>query len=170
MSMTPENTATTWRDLADQLTPEQIAELKDSERGYNYRAVMPKSWWGTEPRSHAEITALMLHRAQLYAAHNLDASVSGGVPLPAGGVFGYIWEGDDPIRVVWGPHRGIIDAEVTVWTTAIQQADGRIAPEYPEPPQVHIETYWEDGLTSAQAREMAAVLLEAADELDAWAR
>jgi hypothetical protein len=29
---TPDDTARTWRDLADQLTPEQIAILEDHER------------------------------------------------------------------------------------------------------------------------------------------
>jgi hypothetical protein len=31
---TPDNTATSWRDIADQLTPKQIAELERSEQGY----------------------------------------------------------------------------------------------------------------------------------------
>ena len=36
---TPDNTATSWRDLADQLTPEQIAELEYCEREKILRAV-----------------------------------------------------------------------------------------------------------------------------------
>lgn len=32
MNTTPNNNATTWRDLADQLTPEQIAEIEYCER------------------------------------------------------------------------------------------------------------------------------------------
>ena len=33
MSMTPEN-ATSWRHIAEQLTPKQVAELERSEQGY----------------------------------------------------------------------------------------------------------------------------------------
>jgi hypothetical protein len=33
MNTTPDDNATTWRDLSDQLTPEQIAELEYCERG-----------------------------------------------------------------------------------------------------------------------------------------
>src|ERR1700738_2678126 len=32
MTTTPDNTATTWRDLADQLTPEQVARYERFER------------------------------------------------------------------------------------------------------------------------------------------
>jgi hypothetical protein len=92
------------------------------------------------------------------------------IPLPPGAVFGDVWEGDDPERVIMGLNRGITDSDVIVWTTAIQRADGRVAPEQPEPPHVHIQTTWEDGLNSDQARELAAALLEAAAELDRWAR
>ncbi|MGO9151757.1 hypothetical protein [Mycobacterium sp.] len=90
------------------------------------------------------------------------------VPLPAGAVFGNIWEGDDPERVITGPNRGITDSDVFVRTTAIQRADGRIDVEPNEPPLVHIEGDT-DGLNSDQVRELATVLLEAAAEMDGWA-
>jgi hypothetical protein len=41
--------------------------------------------------------------------------------------------------------------------------DGRV-----EPPHVYVETDSDRGLTSAQARELSAVLLEAATEIDGW--
>jgi hypothetical protein len=68
-----------------------------------------------------------------------------------------------------GPNRGITDTEVTVHTAAIQSADGRITSQ-PEPPLVHISSgrYQALILTSDQVRELAAVLLEAADEMDRW--
>ena len=92
------------------------------------------------------------------------------VPLPDGAVFGDIWEGDDPERVVTGPRRGITDAETIIWTSAIQRADGRIAPEHPDRPLVHIDQCADIGLNSDQARELASVLLETADEVDRWAQ
>ena len=88
------------------------------------------------------------------------------VPLPAGAVFGDLWEGDYPERVIWGPNRGITDSGVIIWTSAMQRTDGRIYAES-EPPRVHIEG--DVDLSSDQARELSAVLLEAAAELDGWA-
>jgi hypothetical protein len=40
----------------------------------------------------------------------------------------------------------------------------------PEPPLVHFQHNTDSGLNSDQCRELAAVLLEAAAELDRWAR
>src|ERR1700730_13781592 len=87
------------------------------------------------------------------------------VPLPAGAVFGDIWEGDDPERVVWGANRGITDSDLIIWTSAMQRTDGRIYSES-EPPKVHVDGGVD--LNSDQARELAAALLEAAAELDGW--
>jgi hypothetical protein len=53
MSMTPDNTAQTRRDLTDELTPEQIARLEQSERQYRHNALrrrlLHKSVWESEP-------------------------------------------------------------------------------------------------------------------------
>jgi hypothetical protein len=89
------------------------------------------------------------------------------VPLPAGAVFGDVWEGTDPERVIQWPHRGVTDSDAIIRMTAIQRADGRIASE-PEPPLVYIQHNTDSGLNSDQARELAAALLEAAAEMDAW--
>jgi hypothetical protein len=92
------------------------------------------------------------------------------VPLPAGAVFGDVWEGIDPKRVIMGPNRGVTDSDAYIWTTAIQRTDGRIE-DGPEPPQVHIEADTDyAGLNSDQCREMASLLLEAAAQLDGWLR
>jgi hypothetical protein len=90
------------------------------------------------------------------------------VQLPTGAEHGDTWEGPGPRRVIMGPDCRITDSDVYIWTSAIQHADGRIAPENPEPPYVHIEETGDVGLNSDQARELAAVLLEAAAELDRW--
>jgi len=37
-----------------------------------------------------------------------------------------------------------------------------------EGPEVHIHVCGDDGLSPAQARELAAMIVEAADELDGW--
>lgn len=58
--------------------------------------------------------------------------------------------------------------DLAVWTTAGQTADGSIDVDQ-EPPTIRIDILWECGLTSVQARELAAVLIEGADELDLWA-
>jgi hypothetical protein len=166
MSMTPEN-ALSWRELSDQLTAEPIAELERSEQGYRYRATQPKPCWSTEPRSDTDIGRLLLQRAQKAASDNLHDVLFADVALPAGAVFGDAWEGDDLKRIVMGPDRGITDSGVIVWTSAVQSAQGRITSEQPEPPQVHIEG-GALGLNSDQARELASVLLEAADEMDSW--
>jgi hypothetical protein len=54
-----------------------------------------------------------------------------------------------------------------VWTTAGQSADGCIDVDQ-EPPTIRIDILWERGLTSGQARELAAVLIEGADQIDRW--
>jgi hypothetical protein len=89
------------------------------------------------------------------------------VPPPVGAVFADIWEVEDPLqRLVIGAYRGVTGLVTHVWTSAIQWADGGIA-QQPDPPRVHIGGDIE--LSSDQARELAAALLEAADEIDQWA-
>jgi hypothetical protein len=56
-----------------------------------------------------------------------------------------------------------------VWTAATQFADGTLDVDR-DPPTVNIDgLIWEHGLSSAQAPELAATLIEAADEVDGWA-
>jgi hypothetical protein len=75
-----------------------------------------------------------------------------------------------PYRVV-GADRGVTDHRVCVSTAAIQWADGsiddgRMMARCPELLDGITEAI--SGLNSDQARELAAALLEAADELDGW--
>jgi hypothetical protein len=171
MSMTPENTARAWRDIADQLTPEQIAELKDSEQGYRYRATLPKPGWSTEPRSDTDISRLLLSRAQRDAARNLDAAMIGNVPDPAGAV--KVCEWDDPgtpdaFRLFWGATREVElqdGAAIEVVTRGTQSADGCV-----EERGILIYGGSDDVMTTESARQLAAALLEAAGDIERCSR
>jgi hypothetical protein len=94
------------------------------------------------------------------------------VPLPAGVAAVFDWRPNDPLsyRVVLGAVRGVTDHNVVVHTSAIQFADGRIDDGGIVAPSVTISHACFDGrgLSSTQARELAARLLEAAAELDGW--
>lgn len=95
---TPENAAHTWRDLADQLTSDQITRLEESERGYRERAQVPKQSWSTEPRSTRDIDALLLRLARAHARDNLVTAMVGPVPLPAGAEpWEGPWQENDPL-------------------------------------------------------------------------
>ena len=57
-----------------------------------------------------------------------------------------------------------------MWSTAVQWSNGIIDDGRVEAPSISVDIDgWENGPTSAQARELAAVLLECADEVDRWA-
>lgn len=90
------------------------------------------------------------------------------VPIPAGTTVGSDFEeyGDD-CRSISGANRVVADSSVSVWTAAEQQRDGT----------VHLGRVGIDDdrtqlltLSADEARALAAVLIEAADELDGWQR
>jgi hypothetical protein len=92
------------------------------------------------------------------------------VAVPAGAVHADEWEDDDPqpYRIVTGARRGITDRDLIVWTSALQRQDGSLDVDR-DPPTVNLGAVsWERGLTAGQARELAALLVEAADEIDGW--
>jgi hypothetical protein len=65
-------------------------------------------------------------------------------------------------------NRGVQGQGLTVWTSATQFANGALDVDR-DPPTVNVDGLsWEYGLSSGQARELAAVLVESADELDRW--
>ena len=74
MTTTRDNNATTWRDLADQLTPEQISGLEGCERRFNTDGV------ADDPRAQASLLGF----ARQYAEHNLIDAAYTDVPLPPG--------------------------------------------------------------------------------------
>jgi hypothetical protein len=81
------------------------------------------------------------------------------------------WQNDSPLpyQVLFGELRSIngVDIDyVSVQPSAIQFSDGRIDDgSVHEPPHVYLG---DDGLSAAQARALAAVLTQAADEVDRW--
>lgn len=72
-------------------------------------------------------------------------------------------------RIVSGPRHCLPGREdFTVTATAAQLRDGSIDDgEFIEPPQVYLDAP-ERGLTAAQARSLAGLLLDAAEQLDGW--
>ncbi len=95
------------------------------------------------------------------------------VAPPTGAVIVDDWQQDDPhpYRVVIGAERTVTDHKVRVSSSAVQWADGRVDDGRIEAPQIYVfELDESNPLHSDQTRELAAVLLEAADEIDGWAK
>jgi hypothetical protein len=88
------------------------------------------------------------------------------IPLPAGADFGGTWDPDGH-RDVFGIDRTVTDHKVRLYSFVSQSTDGAI-----ELACVVVADGEREGfdLNSDQARELAAVLLEAAAELDGWTR
>jgi hypothetical protein len=68
-------------------------------------------------------------------------------------------------RIIHVPNYGE-GFDVTVWASAMQWADGSIDDGRIEAPCISVDVAWEAGLSSEQARELAAVLIEAAGQID----
>jgi hypothetical protein len=139
------DSATTWRELADQLRPEQIAELDGWERG-GYAA------------------ASVLFTARVWAAENMsDAAMFGHIAPPPDAAKCYGWQpGDGELwsRAWEGPQHRV--AAVTFYVSGRQFGDGNC-----ERGEIIVEvTGTPRALTPAQARELADDLLAAAGEID----
>jgi len=94
------------------------------------------------------------------------------VPVPAG-TTADDWQRGDPMpyRFVFGANRGITDHTVCISTASVQWADDSIDDGQIEAPSASFlngDTEVISGLNSDQLRELAALILEAADELDRW--
>jgi hypothetical protein len=152
----PDKPAETWRDLTDQLTAEQIAELE-----YCEREQLPPGIAGPQGQ---------LNCARAMAQRNLVQAMCAGIATPTDAV-------DQPGDwEKWGDGYGrMYSAAATrasearsmrgerLWLVdifGVQFEDGRI--ERNITAQVDDEP-----MTAADARRLAAALIEAADELDA---
>lgn len=149
MNTTHDDTATTWRDLSDQLTERQIAEFTQHEAAY------------PDERKY------MLMEARSYAEQNLNDRLHfGHIEKPEGATKTYLAEQSADgrwFREFAGTSRVV--AGVTVYLDGKQFADGTVARELtigvddlPSGPGGRV--------SSAEARAIAARLVEAADELD----
>jgi hypothetical protein len=155
VTRTHDDDATAWRDLADQLTPEQISGLEGCERRFNTDGV------ADDPRAQASLRGF----ARQYAEHNLVDAAYADVPLPAGASTDSEGWGKD--LKLGGYRRSLLwrsdgePGEVSVDIDGWQRLDGSFTR--------HISLWGADeggALTSTQARRIAAMLLDAADELE----
>ena len=162
MSIAPEYPAA-WRDLSRELTTRQISGLEAIERDLDGGEVRR----GGDELSDFEKASLLVRLARKDVVSNVWAVMLAEVKPPAGAVPAD-WEGDGPHRAVFGADRCIDGHRAEVQTTAFQLADGRVDDgSLVEAPTVTVADAVD--LSSRQAREVAAALLQAADEIDGWA-
>lgn len=149
MSTIHDNTATTWRDLADQLTPAQAARLESVEHMELPASAADRAW-------------MLLDQAREHARDNLaDTMRFGHITEPAGASYLWHWEQDDSgqwFREFAGTARkaGCFDVSVggrqysdgSVFRTVAVQGDDR------------------EEFDPAGARQFAAELIAAADEIE----
>jgi hypothetical protein len=135
----PDDTAETWREVADQLTAAQIAQLDRLERD--------------EPQT-------LLEMARQWAVENMTAAVPfDHVAEPAGAVRTFDWQLDSSwFRDFEGTtHRS---GQARVQICGRQEADGSTRR------WIAVRARHLDGLQPAAARELAAALADAADEIE----
>lgn len=152
--------AETWRDMADQLTPEQVAYLERSEL-----FPVPSLNGIVDPERQR---GLLLFGAREFAEQNVAAERFRHVQAPAGADQVDAWwpgEHDDDSwsRAWWGTARAVDIASASspfmVMLSGTQWSDGR------GETGVTVEA-GDNLLTACEARRLAAALMEAAAELD----
>lgn len=149
--MPTDNTTTTWRDLADQLTDKERAAIEKTEQLFAESGRI-------DPVEAAEA---LLEYARDYIETRLTDIAYADVPVPPGAKVGK-WEhntdGDWSRSLVWAEYG---EPEMYVDIDGRQEHDG----SYTRLISVYLI---EDGasLTSLGARRLAAHLVEAAAELD----
>ena len=147
--MTTDNVAH-WRDLADQLTPEQVAEIEYMER----ENIPPRI---TAEQGH-------LNYARMAAAHNLAQALHAGIPAPSDATEVDDWtEWDEGIYARAFTVATRDAGPMAVEVAGVQYASGHTRRYILTRPN----SFGNDGeMTAAQARALAAELLNAADTLD----
>lgn len=144
---THDDNATTWRDLADELTPQQIAEVEYCER----ENVPPGL---ATPQGH-------LNHARALARRNVIQAICADIAPPAEAVAGevYDWEERDNDRLgrmygIWSRDLGTTKVDVL----GVQYNDAQL--------ERRVLVYEADELTAQQARQLGAALIEAADVVE----
>lgn len=147
MTAIPDNTATSWRDLADELTDHDRASIEKIERETGGR--MP---------------GVLLDYARRSVEDRLIDMAYCDLAAPGDARWVGLWEKHIQLgwsrSLVWREWGPVSDADLYVAIDGRQQCDGTVVRG--------ISPYVDDAshLTSAQARRLAALLIEAADELD----
>jgi hypothetical protein len=161
MPTTHDDNATTWRDLADQLTSEQVRRFDHLEsvvmdsRKRHLAAGAPYV-------SAEDLARGFLKDARSEAQQNLLDKMF-DVAAPEGATSVEHWEDDGSgqwTRRVTASSRTIPVADATVYIDGVQQLDGTVT--------WSLYVHADDGrdLTTDQVRQFAAQLVEAADEMD----
>lgn len=149
------NTTTTdWRDLTDQLTPHQIAQVEQLEHA--------SAGWPLQPGDDASPDEKLVRCARSFIRENLAQIQFADIVVPADAIDSPSawaeWE-----EGVWNRHYTAAWStpcdETAVEISCWQYSDGRADERH-----VYITT--EAQLDSAAARAVAAALLAAADKLD----
>ncbi|MHC9294172.1 hypothetical protein ACRCUN_17045 [Mycobacterium sp. LTG2003] len=149
MTTIPDDTAAGWRDLADQLTPEQIARLERVEHLELPASDGGRAW-------------LLLDQAREHARGNLaDAARFGHVARPIGAAYVWHWEQDE--RSQWfrqfdGTRRVAGGFSVSI--------DGRQYPDGSVFRTIAVQGDEREEFDLAGARQFAAELIAAADEIE----
>lgn len=149
-----DDNATTWRDLTDALTPQQIAYIELWEG----RPDEPPHADGS-PRTEAEHAAGLLFQARQFVGQNAAAALYADVAPPPDDGEHHDWEDGGDGR--W--HRffsGVsrTSGDVEVFITGFQYTDGSI--------ERWVNTSAAESMSAADARQLAALLIEVADEVD----
>jgi hypothetical protein len=156
--ITHDDNATTWRELTDQLTPEQIARFEQQES-----SALAAIAAGRNPHESPESVArCILNDARLEAQGNLDDAMI-NVAVPEGAETVEHWEDDGAgtwVRFVHGRVRSIPGCAASVYLDGVQTRDGAVVWKL----FVHVED--RDDLTVDQVRTLSAALSAAAYDLD----
>ena len=159
MNTTHDDTARSWRDLADQLTPAQVRKF---ERYEALELAARDKHPGEGHESPEDVARGFLSEARWEAQQNLTDAIF-NVPVPPGVDEVEHWEDDGTgtwTRRIHGPDRTLAGFDAAVYLDGIQTRDGAVTWEL----FVHVED--RHAMTADQVRRLAGHLLEAADELD----
>ncbi|KUI27747.1 hypothetical protein AU194_21875 [Mycobacterium sp. GA-2829] len=80
------------------------------------------------------------------------------------------WQDDEgrPYRIFSGRDRRVSGVEGVIGTSAVQYSDGTIEASQDDGPHIWLGIAVNEAINSSQARQLAALLLETADEVDQW--
>lgn len=103
-------------------------------------------------------------------AECVHCTVPADVPLPVGAETSDLWtDWNNECRVIFTPDHPVGNTDLAVYASAIQLADGTIddgSGATHEPPRIWLGE--RGGMSSGQARELAATLVQLASIVDQW--